>query len=133
MAFDDFFGASGDDVVGVNPGDLRNIWAMMRHMKAHTTEGQHPALDAKAYENVCSPGANVAVVWYRASMLGVMQLLPEAPLGPWLHDGEFDDAVFQIAATFPMKKLGVGVVHDELPFDVREFLKRLVETSGEQK
>jgi hypothetical protein len=60
-------------------------------------------------------------------------LLPEAPLGPWLHDGEFDDAVFQIAATFPMKKLGVGVVHDELPFDVREFLKRLVETSGEQK
>jgi hypothetical protein len=34
--------------------------------------------------------------------------------------------VIQIAATFPMKRMGVGVVHEGLPFDVEEFLKQIV-------
>src|SRR5260221_3730396 len=38
------------------------------------------------------------------------QTLPGNPLTPWSHEGELDDVVFQIAATFPMKKLPVGLV-----------------------
>ncbi len=62
-------------------------------------------------------------MWYRASMLGLLQMLPESPLKPWTRDGlNLDEVVFQVAATFPMKKMEVGVVHDGLPFDVQELL-----------
>jgi len=43
----------------------------------------------------------------------------------WTHDGELDDAVFQIAATFPMEKMRTGVVREGLPFDVEEFVKQI--------
>jgi len=44
------------------------------------------------------------------------------------HDGEFDDAVFQVAATFPMEKMRTGVVREGLPFDVDEFVKQIWST-----
>jgi CspA family cold shock protein len=46
-------------------------------------------------------------------------------LAQWTHNGELDDVVFQVAATFPMKKMQVGVVHRGLPFDVQEFVKQV--------
>ena len=67
-------------------------------------------------------------VWYRASMLGVLQMLSESPLTPWTHEDEFDDLVFQVAATFPTKKMQVGVVQEGPPFDVQEFLKQVGRT-----
>lgn len=33
--------------------------------------------------------------------------------------------VFQIAATFPMKKLPIGLVKNGLPLDVRELVKQI--------
>jgi len=51
--------------------------------------------------------------------------LPGKPLTPWSHEGELDDAVFQIAAKFPMKKLPVGLVKNGLPFDVQELVKQI--------
>jgi hypothetical protein len=44
--------------------------------------------------DACSPGADVTAVWFRASMLGVLQMFPESPLIQWTHDGELDDVVF---------------------------------------
>lgn len=76
------------------------------------------------FEQVCSPGADVQAVWYRLSML---QMLP-GPLGvlsPWLRDGEPVDAVFKVAATFPMERMSVGVPQQELPFDVKGFLAEI--------
>jgi hypothetical protein len=77
------------------------------------------------YESMCSRGANVEAVWYRASMLGLLEMLPGNMLTPWTNDGELDDKVIQVAATFPMKKMEVGVVHAGPPFDVAEFLKQI--------
>jgi hypothetical protein len=121
-----------DDVSAVDPADLKAVCAFMRNVETRTTASQNTAIDSRAYENVCGPGADVQAVWYRASMLGLLQMLPkvspmfpESPLTPWTHNGELDDAVIQVAATFPMKNMGVGVVHDGLPFDVEEFLKQV--------
>lgn len=114
----------GDSVAAVNPVDLRNVWGMLRDSQARAG-GQQGSIDSTAFERVCSPGADVMAVWYRASMLGVLQMWPESPLTPWTHNGELDDAVFQVAATFPMKNMVVGFVHDDLPFDVQEFLKQI--------
>ena len=44
--------------------------------------------------------------------------------GP-LHDGELADAVFEVAATFPMKRLSIGVVHEGPPFDLQEFTEQI--------
>ena len=58
-------------------------------------------------------------------MLAVMQKFPESPLTRWAHDGDLDNAVFQVASTFPMKKMAVGVEQEELPLDVDEFVKQV--------
>ena len=125
MALHDFWGARGNAVAAVSPDDLRNVWKMMRDLQAHTPAGQSGSFSSELYENACSPGANVVAVWYRASILEVLQMLPENPLMPWSHEGELDDAVFQIAATFPMKKLPIGLVMNGLPFDVQELVKQI--------
>src|SRR6266478_8541295 len=125
MALHDFFGARGTDVAAVNPNDLRNVWTMMRDLQAHAQAGQSGSISSGLYESACSPGANVVAVWYRASILGVLQMLPGNPLTPWSHGGELDDAVFQIAATFPMKKLPIGLVKNGRPLDVQELVKQI--------
>jgi hypothetical protein len=125
MALHDFFGARGNDVAAVNPDDLRKVWTMMRDLEARALAGQGASISSVLVESACGPGANVLAVWYRASILGVLQTLPGKPLTPWSHGGELDDAVFQIAATFPMKKLPVGLVKNGPPFDVQELVRQI--------
>ena len=127
----DFWRSKGD-VAAVDPGDLKAVRAFSREVQA-ATGGQGSMVESGLYRRVCSPGADIEAVWYRASMLGLLEMLPqmspqmfpESPLTPWMHDGELDDAVLQVAATFPMKRMGVGVVQDGLPFDVEEFVKQI--------
>jgi hypothetical protein len=117
----------GDTFATVSPDDLRKVWQLFRDVQARTG-GEHcgtASIDIRSFQRVCSPGANAMAVWYRASMLAVMQKFPESPLTPWTHNGDLDDAVFQVAATFPMKKMAVGVEQEGLPLDVEEFVKRI--------
>ena len=125
LALHDFFGSRGNDVAAVNPNDLRNVWTMMRDLQARAQAGQSESISSGLYESACSPGANVLAVWYRAFILEVLQTLPGNPLTPWSQGDELDDAVFQIAATFPMKKMPVGLVKNGLPFDVQELVKQI--------
>jgi len=125
MALHDFFGSRGNDVAAVNPNDLRKVWTMMRDLEARALAGQGASISSVLVESACGPGANVLAVWYRASILRVLETLPGNPLTSWSHEGELDDAVFQIAATFPMKKVPVGLVKNELPFDVQELVKQI--------
>jgi hypothetical protein len=46
-------------------------------------------------------------------------------LAPWVHDGMVADAVFKVAATFPMEKVAIGVHPQGLPFDVEKFLSQV--------
>lgn len=117
-----FFGGSGGDVAAVDAADLKAVRAFMRNSKAGPAAR---GFSSRVYESACSPGANVEAVWYRASMLGLLEMLPGNMLTPWTNDGELDDAVIQVAATFPMKKMEVGVVHEGPPFDLEEFLKQI--------
>jgi hypothetical protein len=114
-------------VAAVDPGDLRSVWEMQRDFQRNAPNhapNQTGSIDISLYQRACSPGAEVGAVWYRVSML---QLLagPIGLLTPWLHDGELPDAVFKLAATFPMNKLSVGEVNQGLPFDVQGFIKQL--------
>jgi hypothetical protein len=111
---------SDDALPTVNPADLQNVWAMLCLFQGQAG-GPSGNDDIRLHERVCSPGADVHAIWFRASMLQVLA----GTLAPWTHNGEVDDAVFQVAAAFPMKKIPVGVAQQGLPFDVEEFVREI--------
>ena len=120
----DLWESQEGDVPAVNPGDLRNVWKLFGDVEARTP-GQCAAIGNSVYQRVCSRGADVSSVWYRASMLWALEQVMPKPLARWTHDGEFDDVVFEVAATFSMEKMETGVVRNTLPFDVEEFVKQI--------
>jgi hypothetical protein len=115
---------AGDSVASVSPDDLRAVWQSTRDAEAGKP-GECVSIGNSVYQSVCSPGADSVAVWYRASMVAMLQMIPESPLAQWTHDGQLDDAVFQVAATIPMEKMRAGVVREGVPFDVEEFVKRI--------
>ena len=108
----------------VDPADLRRVWQMQRELQARVSGGV--LLDNEFYKRACSPGANVEAVWFRVSMLGMMDML--GMLAPWIHDGVVADAVFKVAATFPMQDMAIGVPREGLPFDVHEFFSQVAKS-----
>lgn len=120
------FNPLGDDPEGpiqpVDPADLRSVWKMQREVQARTP-GKNVGISVEMYERACSPEANVGAVWFRASLVGMLEML--GILKPWIHDGVVADAVFKVAATFPMNGMAIGVPQQELPFDVQEFMSQV--------
>ena len=114
--------ASNDPVPAVDPADLRSMWAMQR--PAANASGQASVTSIHLFEQVCSPGADVQAVQYRVWMLQFLAG-PLGMLSAWLRDGELADAVFEVAAVFPMERMSVGVVRNSLPFDVQGFLAEI--------
>ena len=111
-------------VPAVSPDDLRKVWTLFRETQARNPS-ECTSIGDTVYQSVCSPGADTIAVWYRASMLGMLHMFPESPLAPWTRNGELDDAVFEVAATFPMEKMRTGVVRQGPPFDVGEFVRQV--------
>ena len=111
----------GDTVPAVSPEDLKKLFQLFRDVQSRGVG----AIDMRMYERACSSGADVQSVWFRAAILeGLKQMHPEL-IARWTRNGEFDDAVFQVAATFPMQKMKTGVVREGLPFDVDEFVRQV--------
>jgi hypothetical protein len=111
----------------VDPADLRSLWEMQREVQARTA-GQHTAISAEIYKRACSPGANVGAVWFRASLIGMLEML--GVLRPWIHEGVVADAVFKVAATFPMNGMAIGVPRQGLPFDMQELISQIAACAG---
>ena len=111
-------------VPAVSPDDLKAVWQMSAEFEARNP-GQTGAIGNTVYKSVCSPGADVVAVWYRASMLWVLkQMIPEQ-VSTWTRDGQLNDVVCEVLAVFPMKRMRTGMVYEEPPFDVEEFVKRI--------
>ena len=82
-------------------------------------------ISAQKYKQACGPEADVRAVYERVSHLWMLREV--GVLATWLHDGVPDDAVFHVAATIPMSRLQIGVVHKKPSFDVEEFIKQVEE------
>jgi len=89
-------------IVAVDPEDMKSACQVGK-------EAQGAAIGHSALKSVCSPEANAIAIWYRLRMLALCD--DAGLLSPHKHDGEFADAVFQVAATFPMKLMEVGVTY----------------------
>ena len=120
------FNPLGDNPEGpvspVDPEDLRSAWEMQREVQARRP-GEHVGISDEMYKRACSPGANVGAVWFRASLIGALDML--GMLKPWINEGVVADAVFKVAATFPMNGVPIGVPRQGLPFDVQEFISQV--------
>jgi hypothetical protein len=113
----------------VDPTDLKNVWAMQEEIIA-AHPGQNIGIGHSLYERACSHGANVPAVFFRVSMLRMLQTIrdSEGLILPWLHDGKPDDAVFKVLATLPMTGLPPGG-RTGFPFDIEEFGKLIKKES----
>jgi hypothetical protein len=112
----------------VSPLDVRSVWMIQRDTQKRFP-GQQVWSASGTLERACSPGADSEAVYQRASLLyplGEMDVL-----SAWMHDGEPDDAVFKVFATFPMKRIPRGQNFGGLPFDFEELAKQLEKETRE--
>jgi hypothetical protein len=122
----DLFGDGAEGATGpvpsVGAADLKSVWAMQNDMQANVP-GKQISIGGELYKRACSAGADVRSVFTRVSQLRVLQMM--GMLAPWTQGDAVDDAVFKVAATFPMTRMRPGVVYDGLPFDLQEFLDQV--------
>lgn len=119
------FGAGwGDFVPKVMPSDLRIVSRMMRKFQTDNPS-VCGAISGDLFKRQCSAGVDVFAVWMRAAMLETLLRLRPEMLTSHVNDGEFDEAVLQVAATISMKNIRTGTTHQGLPFDAEEFMRRL--------
>ena len=125
------FNPLGDNPEGpippADPADLRSVWKMQREVQA-SSPGKNVVISVEMYERVCSLGANIGAVWFRTSLIGVLEML--GMLKPWINEGVVADAVFQVAATFSVNGMAIGVPREGLPFDVQEFISQVAASAG---
>jgi hypothetical protein len=118
----DDLGNPGEPVADVDPDDMKTVWQETRNLQT-----RHPgmsSLSSDTIKAICKPEANVGAVWYRSSMILVLNQFAREQLAPWVKDEEVSDAVFRTMATIPMEWIG-HTDREGLPFDVEEFFRRL--------
>jgi hypothetical protein len=126
-SLDHFWGSatpSGGSVPPVEPADLRSVWTMQSRFQA-LNRGERVTLSADSYKQACGPEADVRAVYERVSHLWMLQEV--GVLATWVHDGVPDDAVFHVVAAIPMSRMQRGVVYQNPPFDLEEFIKQVEE------
>jgi hypothetical protein len=113
--------ADGEAIPPVDPEDIKRFW----HVKPPWRSGND-------VQSACSLAADTAAVFSRWWM--IQALITYNLLTPWQHGKELDDAVFQVAATFPLRELkhkSYMIPGDEyFGFDPNAFVQRLVDETG---
>ena len=109
-------------VASVDPADLRKICNLYREIQARHP-GAHFRIDINLLERVCSLGTDAKACAYRSSILSLLQEM--GVLSRWVGNGELDQRVFDVAASFPIKWMKPGVPQQGFPLDVREFVKQI--------
>ena len=121
--------AEGELIPSVDPEDIKRTWEYDRTHSKMGANGWEWLLNR---QEVCSPGADVSDVSSRCEIIET--LLRLELIAPWKHGDHLNDAVFCIAATFPLtvlKRWDYLMPGDVLhPFDPNIFLQQLIEETG---
>ena len=113
----------GEPIPPVDPEDLKRNWKIQ--------PGDKEALIAER-----ARGLNSSAISKRCWMIRVLTACSNQGqlLAPWQHGVELDDAVFRVAATFPIRTLRQHVYKvpgDEMwGFDPNVFVQKLIEETG---
>jgi len=114
---------AGGAVADADPEDMRKIWDLLESMPS---DGK--AVGMEFVKRACKPRGDFPAACYRTMIVGLLG--KTEVLTRWKHDGKFDDAVFKVAATIPMKWMQPRHVYDGPPFDAEEFLRQVETLSG---
>jgi hypothetical protein len=88
----------GEPIPSVDPEDLKGRWNIK------------PPWTAETLQAATSHEVNSAAVSRRDGMIRILANFNDGQLlAPWRHGEELDDAVFRVAATFPMRAVRRGV------------------------
>jgi hypothetical protein len=116
-----FGGKPGEAVPTVDPEDAKTVWQIMKDADAGHP-GKNVGVGFDLVRRACGPGTNIESVGYRAGFLWMMSYIaPEDPR--FTRDRQPDEAVFRAAAMVPAVWMGVGIVREGPPFDVKEYLR----------
>ena len=109
----------GEPIPPVDPGHLKLRW----NIKPPFDDEAAIAAEVKKLDS--------SALLRRYSMIRILAAYKDELLAPWHHDSELHDAVFRIAATFPMRELrhrAQPIAGDEIfGFDPNAFVQRLIE------
>jgi len=111
---------AGGTVPPVSKDDLKSLHDVCVQMRKRYS-GKDGVITLDLMARTCNPGANLAAVWLRHSRLRL--LIRQGLLADWQHGTELDDAVYRVAANFPMH--GVD-------FDPVMFIQRLREEKADR-
>jgi len=114
---DGVIGKAGEPVPVVDVADIKVMWTHGQELKAQSPGGS-VGVGIDIWGQLCSPGADVRAVFYRCSMLGLLEMLLRAA---WTG-GELSENAFKVAATMDLDWMPVGVVQNGLPFNLEGFL-----------
>jgi hypothetical protein len=122
----------GDPIPPADPEDIRRTW---EYDRTHSLVGANSCQWRHARRAVCSADADVDDVSHRCAMIETLTQYSDGQhLAPWKHGDKLNDAVFRIAATFPLQYLHYEeykIPGDYLwEFDVNAFIQQLVEETG---
>jgi hypothetical protein len=120
---------AGKPTPAVDSADIRRVWTFMG--KARAAAGQDKQQEAaeqpssigfspESLAQECSPGADIFAVWLRTAILELLS--QQGLLNSWLQDGELDERVFGVVASFPI----AGIEQ----FNPDEFLEELRSETG---
>jgi hypothetical protein len=113
-------GKEGEPISAVDPAALKRMWNLKTPWSM------------QALQEACGPGGDISAVSRRHEM--IRTLTHFKVVTPWQHGEELDDAVFRIAAIFPMHELShrnYRIEGDEIyGFDPNAFLQQLVNETG---
>ena len=115
---------AGEPIPAVDPDDLRGVLELSHKLRAQFAQNSEtdiaappPSIDVALLAEACAPGANVVAVSLRSALLDAM--LSQGLLAPWQRNAGLDQAVFNAAATFPIRPLD--------RFDPDDFVQSLAE------
>lgn len=120
----------GEPVPAVNADDLKSVWALCPDRESPLYRGI-VGVDS-TIEQACSPGADIDAVIYRCRMLQILEEFRGDLLSRWKQTGQFQDAVFRVAARIPMYLMGEGLFQSMPPdvFDVDAFFEEVRQESA---
>lgn len=96
--------ASDTPLAMVDPGDLRRVWHFTRAVQETAKAAEQPGsvgIDIRLIEKECQPGTDVMAVFFRAAL--IPGLFDQGLLDEWREGNEPGDAVFTVAAAFPLE------------------------------
>ena len=116
----------------VDAADLQTAYEILTDRARRPGGNGHAGFSIDKFIRACKAGADIPAVAYRAMMLQLLPKVAREHITPLMKDdGKFNANVYHEFAGFPMTWSPQESMRGGTPFDVNEFLRRVVSGQGQ--